>query len=751
MNITYVFIVIIIIFIVILSILLIYNIIANNKNKNKTFNISYKSNNNITLFGGNNDSTVTDNNFVLPKRFPQVGVLTNKVFNTYTLDDFVWLEKTDGEHINLLIMNKQLYYVNYGNKELFISKYSSINDKQQYSNIIDSLHNIIKQLPNTITLLDCELYNDKLYVFDACIVDNVYIDKLNYMCRISKAKEYINEHKLNNVFIVKNYYVIDKDKFDELLNYIYNNDVSKYTNNYVDGAIFQLINKPYFDKLPISYKIKKRCLNTIDFLLKYDKHNDIFLLYLSGDIYDNNYNTQCLVHEHNNISTNISDNNKHNNISTSYNKYYQTLFASPLYDDVHYYKVSNEWNKKGYSPRLIQEINNIIGNIRNNKEQYNNTIVEMSLTEDNKWVPMRIRKDKRYPNGYKVGLSNCGIMFSPISTDVSYFNKDMSTSPFTEQTRSDYHDINKIVRKHIIKTIFDTNINDNNKHDNISTNISTSSQYDKYNDINKYNNISNSSQYDNISDVGYNMLLDLCGGRGGDINNIIEASNNTIDNFFVVDADKPAIVQYTERMDPHKYINDNKTRYVKGYYHVLNDDEQETTAFINKIKSSSNYVNKEGFSIILMNYAIHYISNKRSCLLQLKRIVKELLKHNGIFAFTYFDGDKILKSLTKYNKLISFDEKTVIKTFKDIKIVNKQSDSDNDSISCLMALPTIDAKGYREEPLVFQNFLNVLEDKDLKFKTFIYPVQELIKNNELEHNDITNYLEYVKLCIMIKS
>ena len=743
-----------------MSILLIYNIIANNKNKNKTFNISYKSNNNITLFGGNNDSTVTDNNFVLPKRFPQVGVLTNKVFNTYTLDDFVWLEKTDGEHINLLIMNKQLYYVNYGNKELFISKYSSINDKQQYSNIIDSLHNIIKQLPNTITLLDCELYNDKLYVFDACIVDNVYIDKLNYMCRISKAKEYINEHKLNNVFIVKNYYVIDKDKFNELLNYIYNNDVSKYTNNYVDGAIFQLINKPYFDKLPISYKIKKRCLNTIDFLLKYDKHNDIFLLYLSGDIYDNNYNTQYLVHEHNNISTNIS---------TSYNKYYQTLFASPLYDDVHYYKVSNEWNKKGYSPRLIQEINNIIGDIRNNKEQYNNTIVEMSLTEDNKWVPMRIRKDKRYPNGYKVGLSNCGTMFSPISTDVSYFNKDMSTSPFTEQTRSDYHDINKIVRKHIIKTIFDTNINDNNKHDNISTNISTSSQYDKYNDINKYNNISNSSQYDkyndinkynnisnssqhdNISDVGYNMLLDLCGGRGGDINNIIEASNNTIDNFFVVDADKPAIVQYTERMDPHKYINDNKTRYVKGYYHVLNDDEQETTAFINKIKSSSNYVNKEGFSIILMNYAIHYISNKRSCLLQLKRIVKELLKHNGIFAFTYFDGDKILKSLTKYNKLISFDEKTVIKTFKDIKIVNKQSDSDNDSISCLMALPTIDAKGYREEPLVFQNFLNVLEDKDLKFKTFVYPVQELIKNNELEHNDITNYLEYVKLCIMIKS
>ena len=403
---------------------------------------------------------------------------------------------------------------------------------------------------------------------------------------------------------------------------------------------------------------------------------------------------------------------------------------------------------------MIQEINNIIGDIRNNKEQYNNTIVEMSLTEDNKWVPMRIRKDKRYPNGYKVGLSNCGVMFSPISTDVSYFNKDMSTSPFTEQTRSDYHDINKIVRKHIIKTIFDTNINDNNKHDNISTNISNSSQYDKYNDINKYNNTSNSSQHNkhnSISNVGYNMLLDLCGGRGGDINNIIEASNNTIDNFFVVDADKPAIVQYTERMDPHKYINDNKTRYVKGYYHVLNDDEQETTAFINKIKSSSNYVNKEGFSIILMNYAIHYISNKRSCLLQLKRIVKELLKHNGIFAFTYFDGDKILKSLTKYNKLISFDEKTVIKTFKDIKIVNKQSDSDNDSISCLMALPTIDAKGYREEPLVFQNFLNVLEDKDLKFKTFVYPVQELIKNNELEHNDITRYLEYVKLCIMIKT
>ena len=151
-----------------------------------------------------------------------------------------------------------------------------------------------------------------------------------------------------------------------------------------------------------------------------------------------------------------------------------------------------------------------------------------------------------------------------------------------------------------------------------------------------------------------------------------------------------------------------------------------------------------------MNYAIHYISNKRSSLLQLKKIVKELLKHNGIFAFTYFDGDKILNSLTKHKKLMSFDEKTINETFKDIKLIDKYNDSDSDSINCLMALPTIDAKGYREEPLVFQNFLNVLEDDILKFKTFIYPVQDLIKNNELEHNDITNYLEYVKLCIMIK-
>ena len=701
-----VLIIIIVIIIIILFCLLIYRLIINNKydlsnsqqynsQSNKYIDNDKQYYNNI-LIGGNDK-------FELPKRFPQVGVLTNKIFNTYSLDDFVWLEKTDGEHINLLIYDKELYYVNYGNKELLKNKYNN-------NILINTIDNIKESLPETISLLDCELYNDKLYIFDACIIDNIYIDELNFIERMNKVKDFINNNNLNKLFIIKEYYKIDKNNFKDLLDYIYNTDISKYTNNYVDGAIFQLINKPYFNKIPISYKLKKRCLNTIDFLLKYDKDRDIFLLFLSGDKYDKYYNTQYLIHKYNNKS-NLNNDNKYENI----------LFSSPLYENIHYYKVSNEWNKKGYSNRMIQEINNIIGDINNNKDKYNNTIIEMSLTEDNKWVPMRVRKDKRYPNGYKVGLSNCGIMFSPISTDLSYFNKDMSTSPFTEQTRSDYHDINKIVRKYIIKTIFKN-----------------------------YNTLINNNKHDK-NNIGYNMLLDLCGGRGGDINNIINESNNIIDNFFIVDADKPSIVQYTERMDPHKFINNNlKIRFVKGFHHVLNDNEQDTNKLINDIKSSPNYIDKEGFSIILMNYAIHYISNKRSSLLQLKKIVKELLKHNGIFAFTYFDGDKILNSLTKYKKLMSFDEKIINETFKDIKLINKYNDSDSDSINCLMALPTIDAKGYREEPLVFQNFLNVLEDDILKFKTFIYPVQDLIKNNELEHNDITNYLEYVKLCIMIK-
>ena len=64
-----------------------------------------------------------------------------------------------------------------------------------------------------------------------------------------------------------------------------------------------------------------------------------------------------------------------------------------------------------------------------NPHLFHNKIVELSLTEDKKWVPLKIRNDKLHPNSYRVGLDNISIIYDPIKPIESiYFQKNLSIS-----------------------------------------------------------------------------------------------------------------------------------------------------------------------------------------------------------------------------------------------------------------------------------------------------------------------------------
>ena len=70
---------------------------------------------NMSLQGGRTNklshktSLRTVDDMKIPKRFPQVGVLTNDIIHKIPIEQFVWLEKTDGEHVNVIIFNKRAY------------------------------------------------------------------------------------------------------------------------------------------------------------------------------------------------------------------------------------------------------------------------------------------------------------------------------------------------------------------------------------------------------------------------------------------------------------------------------------------------------------------------------------------------------------------------------------------------------------------------------------------------------------------
>lgn len=600
----------------------------------------------LSVFQNRSDTKIIMSGGNVYKKFPQVAVMNNYILSKHNLDDFVYLEKTDGVHVNLLIKNDKLQHI------------------KEYNNVY-----------NKYTILDAELYNDKYYIFDGCTIDGKDISELNYIDRMESIRKYVSKQKYDDVIIVKEYYPVNN--IDEILEIVNNTEISTKTKNKIDGVIMQLINKKYFES-PTCYKVKRSIMNTIDFELLYDEKNNIFKLYLIG--YKNNidYNCKLLPKLNYYVEKDI----------------YHILFDNPYYDKLYEYFPSLTWNTTSYTSDMIKNINTLTKNIIDNPNYYNKRIIEMSLTTDHKWVALKDRtKNKPLPNGYFIGLSNIATIFSPLSTEHNYFNNTLS---FESSITTPYHEYSRLIRKYIIEKF----IRDDEK---------------------------------SIS------LLDLCGGRGGDLYNMY---NNNVSNIVAIDSDKEALTQYVSRFN-NKYLakqytslinNEGKRSeniYLNVIHYVFDSDEKKYDELYDKIIHMNEYTGR--FDIVLMNFAFHYLCENHNTIKLLSLFIKKLLKKNGKFIMTCFDGDRILQSLQ--------NDKAKISVFDISKIEEK-----GDTVYCNMALPTIDKTGYRKEPLVTASFVN---DIDMKIRSKIYPMKELQSMNIMEFtkiNDTYNvkdYLDYI--------
>ena len=593
----------------------------------------------------------------LPPYYPQVGVLTNYIFYQHTPEEFVYLEKTDGERTLLLIDEDDIYKLS-TYPTLSLTKLDNVPTNGQRSSDI-------YKLMRGFSLLDTELYNDKYYVFDAYAVDNVLVYNYDFKDRIQHIKTFLNKcHEANILTNIesKQIYNVSKENVNDIINMVNTSDYSEKTGHRIDGVVFQLVNMPYVDntKKPsaiTTFKLKRRTLNTIDFMVKYDADTD---------------GRRPLA------------NTKH-----VYYLYLQNkLFKCPYWYNLHKVditKLINGWDTNGYNNEQIADINTLIADMANDPTKYNGAIIEMSLTYSNYWVPMRVRTDKQYSNSYKVGVSNMGVIFSPLTMDESYFTKDFSKSPFSIDLRSMYHDVNKVIRKYMFDVLF--------------------------------NQVANHSKL---------SLLDLCGGRGGDVKYYLP---NNVSDIFVIDGDKQALVQYVERY----YSKCN----VNARYCVLDNDVDKTNKLIRQIQYY-----KQQFDIIVMNYAIHYLCDDDTKLVNLRKLISTLLRPGGYVLMSFFDGDKLIDNLP-------------IKHFEGIKPCE-------DGVNCLMALPTIDPTGYRIEPLVRKHHIDLLtkstdgEDtskdstdaNNLRIVKEFYPLEDLLVNHKELFNDVAAYLVNIKTIIL---
>lgn len=612
----------------------------------------------------NNDNDyniIGGNNLKIPTKFPQVGVLTNNILREHDLNDFVVLDKTDGLHINMAFLGNCIYSIVKGK--------------------LKKIQKVSYNFP--LTILDTEYYkqNGMYYVFDACYINNVDISNLFFEERMNRAKEFIQSHnKLKNI-IIKNYYKIVS--LEKIINQVNTNETNA-EGIRVDGVIFQLKYEPYFKSAPTCFKLKRKVMNTIDFRLKLD--GNCFKLYLSGKEDDLKYNLRQLP---------IDDNKGIKNNET----YFDILFASPYMERCDIFIPRNDWDQTGYGIDNINEITKLMNDIIDNKTEFDNKIIEMSLANDG-WVPMRIREDKQFPNGYNVGISNCSVMFSPVSIADIYFEKETA---FGEDVTKPYHKINRIIRKYIIeKTI---------------------------NPINKKLSV-----------------LDLAGGRGGDEEILYHAGAR---NIFAVDNDTEALVQYVMRT-PNMIKNKDKYTFLlpNTKEPTIEDDAvrlniihgclgKNNDSIIDEITGRYEYPDNK-FDVILMNYAIHYLCYSDNCITALNNTINELLSDTGVFIFSRFDGEKIHNDMTNGKLKLTTFELSLIE------------DKCNDTVKwCNMALPTIDKTGYREEPLVLDRFIKLF---DLKIVDEYYPAIDLQNNiTKIEnYNTVYDYLKYIKITVMRK-
>ena len=620
------------------------------------------------------------------KKWPSFSALSNYILLSVPLDNFCYTDKIDGLHIHLLIFEKKIYNVSKTEKILLIE-------------------NIEKMNFNGDCIIEAELYNDCYFIFDVVYLNGVdYSDKYIYE-RIGSIKQYMNE--LGPSFKLKNYNTIPDLNF--LLEYI-KKDKSPEGND-IDGVILQRTDKPYFQenlKEFFTFKLKPPHLNTIDFLLKYNYNKKYYNLYLKGNYYEDYYNNFKKLPKEKSIYK-INDVNKAidgNKCTLRDKEKVLIYFDSPFYPNLGIMKIDKNWNKNNYNERAIKLIDELIEEMDRNPQLYNNKIVELSLTGDKKWVPLKIRSDKTLPNSYRVGLSNISIIFDPIKPSESiYFQKKILLS---SEDQDIIHKINQIFRKYIIEMY-----------------------------INYYGK--------------HSSVIDLCGGRGADEFNLY---SNGVSNFFVIDSDSTALKRYFERTYKlvSKIWSNNKKEYsplTDHYYDNLSwCREYITLNFLNykldkdyeKIKEDLSSRNefcaiKKKVDIVIMNFAIHYLCDEKEKITKLCEFVQDVLSDNGIFIITYFDGDEVLK-----NK-----EKNVAKIGPfNIEIIKEE---DNVTIA-KMPLPTIKTGNdindiYREEPLVHKKMISEIENYfDLYEEYYIY---DKCKEYVDKIMNVDKYIDYYKL------
>jgi len=504
------------------------------------------------------------NNLGLKQLLPKVQALTRYDYrNIYPLQNYYITDKADGiRAIGLCEKNNGFIISN------VLNTYESTED--------------IKT-----TIVDGELIDKKLYIFDAIMVDGIDISQLGFEQRILLLDKASKElQKVGMQTEVKPYIHISDTNLEKHITEIY-----KRKRPYeIDGLIFVKPGDSYLSTR--SYKWKKIEDNTIDFLVKKAPKNILGQKpYLSREKYTIYFLFVGISHE-----------------------LFQALglHTCPGYNDI--FDDSKLSTNGTYFPIQFSPSNAPLAYIYYHSDSsildIENNVVEFRCTGNCdkgpliEWKPTRIRKDRQkdleskkyYGNDYKIAEITWINYMDPFPLEQLWLNV----------SSDDYFASNKTGMYHAQTSVL---------------------SFLKNERIRSYSH--------------YNWIVDIGSGKGQDLGRYFSAK---IKNLIAIDNDKASLSELIRRK--FTFAQDKTKKHSStNVYVILADMTDDYTMTLSKIYDvipiPTNHIDA-----IICNLSIHYYIYTPELLSNYINFVSNLIKINGQLVITCFFGDAIFKLLS---------------------------------------------------------------------------------------------------------
>lgn len=236
---------------------------------------------------------------------------------------------------------------------------------------------------------------------------------------------------------------------------------------------------------------------------------------------------------------------------------------------------------------------------------------------------------------------------------------------------------------------------------------------------------------------GLASIIDLGAGKGQDLARVIDAGFTEVT---MVDRDIDAIYELLQR----KYNLRIKTKDTSASIHIRQIDFEDA---YEDIIANTNL--PTGVTAGMMNFAIHYLAhdktdhNKNLPMNDLFKLVNHVLKANGYFVITCFDGKAIFDLLSDKDEWSTDNKKYSIKK----AYTSAELTSLNQAIDVL--LPFSGGSYYREY-LVNMQFIESIANNNgfemIANESFATMLRQFKKNNPKVYNQLTDMdKEYVSL------